>query len=188
MTDTNEGVETTPEVVEGEGQEAKEDNVELETLREELRKRDETLGSLKRELKDLKKSKEEPDEPPKKGQPDTQELLQKTYLRAAGITNAEEVELALSTSKKWDMPIDALVDDTDFAEKLERHRTSKANADATSNIRGSGGKQQANQTPEYYIAKGTPPTPEQVSDRKVRAKIARAMMAHIKTGKTFYNE
>lgn len=117
------------------------------------------------------------------------ELLQKTFLRAAQITAEDEVELALSLSKKWDMPIDKLVDDEDFLAKLEKTRTAKANEIATSGIKASPGSKGAVETPDYWIAKGTPPTADQVPDRKTRAGIVRAMMASASTsGKKFYND
>lgn len=144
------------------------------------------LGSLKRENKDLKKPK--PDAPAAPPPDATNALLEKTFLRAASITAEDEVELARETAKKWDMPIDKLVDDEDFKEKLEKHRTKKSNEAATSNLKGNGTAKSASQTPEYWIAKGTPPTADQVPDRKTRATIARAMMANTKNGNKFYND
>lgn len=115
-------------------------------------------------------------------------LIEKTYLRAAGITAEDEVELALTTSKKWGVGLDRLVDDEDFQAKLDKHRTSKSNAAATSNIKGNQSGSKASDTPEYWIAKGAPPTADQVPDRATRTKIVRAMMANAK-GSTnpFYN-
>lgn len=149
----------------------------------EYEKLQQDLGSLKRENKDLKKAKDEPKEP---ATPD--ELIQKTYLRAANITAEDEVELALATAKKWAMPIDKLVDDEDFKGKLDKLRTQKANDLATSGIKGGPGSKSAMQTPEFYIARGTPPSADEVPDRKSRAEIARAMLSNAKNGKKFYNE
>jgi hypothetical protein len=79
--------------------------------------------------------------------------------------------------------------DYDFKAKLERQQTARNNIVATSNIRGGQGQSQAKNTPEYWIAKGVPPTSADIPDRKTRAKIARAMMANTSTGgKKFYNE
>ena len=147
-----------------------------------------TLGSLKRELKDLKKANDTSKET-SKTKPEESGLLQKSYLRAAGISDPEEVELALSTAKKWGVEVDTLVDDEDFKVKLEKLRTTKTNAVASSNVRGSASTTNAKNTPEYWIQKGTPPTPTDVGDRKTRAKIIRAMMENASTGgKKFYNE
>lgn len=150
-------------------------------------KMNQTLGSLKRELKDLKKPKEESKETVQT-KSDSNNLLEKAFLRSASISGDDEVELAISTAKKWDIPLDKLVDDDDFKIKLDKLRTQKSNEIATSKIKGSGGKSEAKNTPEYWIAKGTPPSANDVPDRKTRATIARAMMASVKTSKTFYND
>lgn len=116
-------------------------------------------------------------------------LLQKSFLRAAGITHPDDVALAKDLSKKWGVDVDALVDDEDFKLKLERQQTTRSNAEATSNIKGSGqGSSQTKNSAEYWIAKGTPPSTADVPDRKVRAKIARAMMDSAKNSKKFYND
>ena len=152
-----------------------------------------TLGSLKKELKDLKKSNEASKETPtKETKTEESALLQKIErmsLRQAGITHADDVELAQKTAKKWGVDIDEVLTDEDFTAKLERQRTSRDNALATSNVRGGAGTQSAKSTPEYWLAKGTPPSREDVPDRKVRAKIAQAFMKNARTsGKTFYND
>lgn len=168
-----------------------ETKVEIETIavpKADYDKLNETIGSMKRELKDLKKPKEETKETPKTNQTDDSRLTQKAYLRSAGIIDADEVELALSTAKKWGEPIDSIVDDDDFKVKLEKLRTQKTNELAISNVKGSGQGSQAKNTPEYWIAKGIPPSPNDVPDRKTRAKIARAMVSNTKSSKTFYND
>lgn len=127
------------------------------------------------------------DEPVKQAStPD--DLVQKTFLRSAGIADADEVDLALSTASKWNMSIDRLVDDADWQDKLTKFRTQRANERATSELKGAPGSKGATQTPEFYIARGTPPTIDEVPDRKTRAEITRAMMANAKNGKKFYNE
>ena len=143
-------------------------------------------GSFKRELKDLKKPKEpqEPSTPDKNA-----DLIQKTFLLAAGIKEDDEVELALDTAKKWGMELDKLVKDEDFIAKLEKARTKKANELATAAIKGDGTGKSASQTPEFYISRGTPPTRQEVPDRKTRAAIIRQMTENAKTsGKKFYND
>jgi hypothetical protein len=116
------------------------------------------------------------------------DLLQKTFLRAAQIAAEDEIDFALDKAKKWNLTVDKLVDDEDFKEALEKFRTKKSNQAATTEIRGNGATKQASQTPEYWIAKGTPPTASDVPDRKSRASIARSMIAASKNSKTFYNE
>lgn len=149
-----------------------------------------TLGSLKRELKDLKKPKDSPGETTAtKGQTEDSQLLAKAFLRASGLTTPKQMELALSTAKKWGVSVDQLVDDEDFQLKLEKLRTQESNELATASVKGDGaGATQAKYTPEYWIAKGTPPTPSDIPDRKMRVKIHRAMIDNTKSGKKFYND
>jgi hypothetical protein len=150
--------------------------------RSEYEKLNSDLGSLKREVKDLRKPKEAAPSGP-------DELTKKTFLRAAGISDKEEVELALKTADKWNLAIDELVDDDDFQEKLTKLRTKKANDTATSGITGRPGSGNATQTPEYWLAKGQYPSREEVPDRTARKAIREAFMKQEKGGaKKFYND
>lgn len=167
---------------------------EVVTLKKsEYEKLNQTLGSLKRENKDLKKPKDSITEAPKTSEKSEinrtdNSLLEKAFLRSAGITNSEEVELALNTAKKWGQSIDQVVDDEDFQTKLNRLRTQKSNEIATSNIKGTASQSQAKLSPEYWIAKGVPPTPNDIADRATRVKIHKAMMAKGTSTGQFYNE
>jgi hypothetical protein len=144
-------------------------------------------GRRRRLLKKLGKA--DDDAPKSSSKPDTSDLVEKTFLRTAGITDADEVELARDTAKKWGMPIDQLVDDEDFKEKLEKARTKKANEAATSAVKASPGSSGAKDTAEHWVAKGEIPTPDQVSNRKVRAQVAREIAKkQSSNGKTFYND
>src|SRR3990167_5678073 len=128
---------------------------EVETIsipKTEWEKHNQTLCSLKRELKDLKKAKEETKETP--------------------ITNTKP-------------------DENPLEQKLENQQTARANVEATSGVKGSGtGTSQAKNTPEYWQAKGVPPTPADVPDGKTRRAIVRSMLTAAKkgTGSKFYNE
>lgn len=196
MAETIEPAESTVDVEE-EADEAEptpsEPTNDIESLKSRLQKLEEKAIQsrernrlLRQELAKLRNQSAPKQEAEKKS--DDFGLLEKSFLRSAGITAEDEVELARTTAKKWDMPIDKLVDDEDFKTKLEKMRTQKANELATSNIKGSGGKGQAKETLEYWVAKGTPPSREDVPDRKLRAQIARSMMANAKSSKTFYND
>ncbi len=181
------------ETTEGEGtQETETSSQDVVTLsKDEFAKLNATIGSLKRDIKDFRKAQTDTPEKTTSKDQKTEEfgLLQKSYLRAAGISKPEEVDLAIQTAKKWDMDIDKLVDDEDFQSKLDKLRIKTSNELATSNIRSGQGQSQAKNTPDYWIAKGEPPTRDQVPDRSTRVKIARAMMANAKgSGKKFYNE
>ena len=189
-TDTKTETDVVTETNEGEG--------EVDTLsipKKDYETLNQTLGSLKRELKDLKKAKEEAREEKEtpKNQPDENKLLEKLErmsLRQAGIDHPDDVELARKTADKWKVDIDEVLGDEDFKIKLGKQQDARANTVATSNVRGSAGNaSQAKLTPEYWIAKGQPPLPSDIPDRKVRAKIHKAMMAEAKgTGKNpYYN-
>lgn len=175
---------------EGEGEATETDTVAVPKA--DYDKLNQTLGSLKRELKDLKKSKEDTKETSiTNTKPDENRLLdriEKMSLNQANITHDDDVALAKNTAKKWGMDLEDVLKDDDFKVKLERQQTSRNNLQATSKIRGGAGTSQAKNTPEYWIAKGTPPSASDVPDRKVRANIARAMMSSAKGGKKFYND
>jgi len=186
MENTNEEVVVD---LDNEGEDTSNNDVEVVSVKKsDYEKLNQTLGSLKRELKDLKKPKEELKDTSTTNKPQDNSLAEKTYLRASGITDKEEVELALSTAKKWGVGIDEIVDDEDFKVKLDKLRTQKSNEVATSGIRGGTGSQQAKNTAEYWKAKGVPPTPSDVPDRKTRSAIISALMAQEKNGSKFYNE
>jgi len=158
----------------------------------EYDKLNQTLGSLKRELKDLKKPKDEQKETPTTNQKSDEVLLQRLErlaLGQAGISDPEDVELAQKTAKKWGMDIEEVLRDEDFKIKLEKQQSQRANIVATSNVKGGTGSSQAKNTPEYWLAKGVPPTPTDVADRATRQKIIRTMLNASKgNGKMkFYN-
>lgn len=158
-----------------------------------LKKVEAEHGSLKRDFKDLKKSVEEREKagtPTKETKPEDSDLLKKAFLRTAGITTEKEVELALSTAQKWGVPIDVLVEDDDFKAKLDKHRAQESNLAAAAGVKaGSPGQGQAKLEPSYWVAKGVPPTPTDVPDRKTRQKIVREYLkTHKGGGKTFYND
>lgn len=158
----------------------------------EYEKLHQDLGSLKRELKDLKKPKEEAKEDTSKtnAKPDERllERVEKMALRTAGITHEDDIDLARRTAKKWNIDLEEVLLDDDFKVKLEKQQNARANVQATSKVRGGAGTSQAKNTPEYWIAKGAPPTTEDVPDRKTRATIARAFLSNKKSSKTFYND
>ena len=181
----------------GEGETQVESKIELSKKEyDELISLKATTGSLKRDLKDAQKAVEEAtktkDTPSNQTKPDDA-LLQKMErfsLRQAGVDHQDDIDLAKATAKKWNVDIEEVLADEDFKSKLERQRTVRSNADATSNVRGGGAtSNQAKNSPEYWLAKGAPPSAAEVPDRKVRAKIAREFMAKAGTsGKTFYND
>lgn len=143
-----------------------------------------TVGSLKRELKDLKKPKEEVAE---KSPSEEFGLLQKTFLVSSGIKDADEIELAKEIQKKTGVEWDKLVEDDYFQSRLTKLRNTKENALATNVTGGSGGG--VTKSADFFIAKGIPPTAKDIPDRKTRVAIIEQMMSAEKNGGgKFYNE
>lgn len=179
-----------PAAVEADEQETSEEElVDTTDWKAEALKARRIASRYRNKVTKLTETKVEPESKTQEtAKPEDNGLLKKAFLRSAGITHAEDVELAISTAKKWGMDVDALVDDPDFRVKLERQQTERSNALATSNLKGGSGDQSAKSTPEYWKAKGTPPTPQDVPDRKLRAKIIRGMMDSEKGRGKFYNE
>ncbi len=170
---------------------------EVETVsvsKAEWEKSQQTIGSLKRQVKDLSKApKETASETSKETNSETALVLQrleKMTLHQAGVTHPEDIELARTTAKKWNVDMEVLLADSDFKAKLERQQTERSNVEATSNIKGGGnGPVQAKSTPEYWLAKGQPPTPTDVPDATTRRAITRAFLKKAQgNGKMeFYN-
>jgi len=119
-------------------------------------------------------------------------LLELTYLKGEDIKSEDEVQFVQDQLKELGLTKDQLPKlfaNKYFQSELETFKTDKANVKATSGVEGGGGANKAVNTPEHWIAKGVPPTAEQVPDRKTRATIARAFMKNAHTGgKKFYNE
>lgn len=193
MAEQNEEVVVDPITNEGEG------GADSETIavpKSEYDKLNQTIGSLKRENKDLKKPKDPVETPT--SNPKSDEALSQANLRIerlalnqGGLTHSEDVELARTTAKKWNMPIEEVLMDEDFKTKLERQRTTRANTEATSNVRGSSkGVSSAKETMEYWLAKGQPPTPEDVPNKTVRQKIIGEILSANRNNKTlkYYND
>ena len=153
---------------------------------EELVKNKATVGSLHRELKDLKKKLEPKAETPEV-KADEFGLLQKTYLVSSGIKDSDEIELAKEIQKKTGIEWDKLVEDDYFQSRLTTLRNTKENAIATNVRGGSGGG--VGKSADFFIAKGTPPTVKDIPDRKARVAIINQMMdAQKNGGGKFYNE
>lgn len=128
---------------------------------------------------------------PKAEKPDDKllEKLDRLTLKASSISEQDEIDMALRWKERTGLDLDEILSDDIFQAKLKDLRDKKSIEQATASAgKGGGGTNQAKNTPEYWIAKGVPPTAEQVPDRKARATIARAMMSASKSSKTFYND
>ena len=164
---------------------AKAEELEQKRREEGIRNRERTKA-LREQLKGFQQKPTEVEN--KKTDNVLLEKLERLSLRTAGINHQDDIELARNTAKKWGVDIDEVLADEDFKVKLERQQSNRANVEATSGVKGGGGGSDAKNTAEYWVAKGVPPTAEQVPSRKLRATIARAMMANAKSSKKFYND
>jgi ribonuclease BN (tRNA processing enzyme) len=168
-----------------ESQPKKEYSTEQKLARVE-RMREKYLKELGLDKVDSKKSEKTEQ---KASKSDDNGLLQKAFLRTAGITDADEVEEALRTAKKWGVEVDQLVDDEDWKNKLDKIRTTKANTIATSNVKGGPNSSSAKNDSSYWISKGVPPTAADITDGATRRKIIREFVSASKNGgKKFYND
>jgi len=154
-----------------------------------LKKAEDKIIDLKKKLKEAKKPSKVEEKSETEKQPDEEfGLLEKTYLRTADIVDEDEVELVKKLMEETGKGVE-VIDTKYFKSELEELRTTKTTEKATSEVRGGRGNTKATDSPEHWIAKGVPPTAEQVPDKKTRVKIARAMMANASTGgKKFYND
>src|SRR3990167_2836029 len=183
-----------PEVKEGED-DSTDWKAEAIKLKEKAIRQRENTKTLKQQIKDLEQYKPKPQDKIDTTKSDDEllkkvEKIEKMALRGAGLSHPDDVELAQVTAKKWGVDVTDILEDEDFKVKLERLQTKRSNELATSHIKGGGGGQtQAKNTPEYWQAKGVPPTPEQVPDKIARRKIVRSMLKNSgNSGRTFYND
>lgn len=153
---------------------------------------------------DFKELRDNPPKPKKSEKPEPSddkllEKLDKITLRAADITADDEVELAFGFKTRTGLEMDQILNDDIFQAKLEKLRTTKANAAATDKVKGDAGAASsgAKNTPQYWIDKmtrgpdGQPMFPEDLpNDRKLRAAIVEEITkkSDLTGGKKFYNE
>lgn len=151
----NEVVEETTE----EESENGEDNF-VKVPREEYNKTISTLGSLKRELKDLKKPKEDSKEAPQ-----SDSLGEKAFLAVNGIKGSDELAFFQKMKKETGKSTEDLLDSTYFQTELKDFREKKSTEKATP----TGSKRSSNSsvnTVEYWIAKGELPPASEVQLRR----------------------
>lgn len=191
--DNNQETSTESENGTGEG-EGQSDTITISKSDYDKLNRD--YGSLKRELKDLKKPKDEPKETPQQTKPDEVLLqrMEKLAFKQHSISHEDDVELARKTAQKWGMQIEDVLEDDDFQLKLKKQQDSRANIEAVSGVSkgdGSsktGGKSKA----DFWINSNTPPSDDDVANHKIpKSELARIMNHFIKnkgSNKVFYND
>ena len=160
---------------------------ELEQKRREdgIKQRERTKA-LKKELEEAKKAKESKDKPQEKESAEL-DWGQKAFLKASGLTTAEEMKLAHTFGKRNELDLDAVLEDDDFKAKLERHRTTKANELAAEGKSGRGGAGAGGQrSVEYWLAKGEHPPKE--LGKELAEKYVEARRSKGKSTAMFYND
>lgn len=156
-----------------------------------------TLGSLKREIKDLKKANEDSKkiETPTNQKPDDALLqrMEKMAFKQHNLSHEDDIDLARKTAKKWNMEVEDVLEDDDFQVKLKKQQDSRANIEATSGVKGesgmkTGGKSKA----DFWINSNTPPTDTDIENNKIsKMELAKIMEHFIKSkgsNKVFYND
>lgn len=162
---------------------------QLSRLNTQMEQYGNDISSLKRSVKKVVKPADSVT-PEKNNNTEEFGLLQKTFLSSRGVTDKEEVELVRSLQSKYGIAWDEIMDDEYVKTQLQSHRDRKANEVATASIQGDAGKgNNVKHSTEYWQQKGALPTPADIPDRKVRAKIINAMAAAKQSdGKVYYND
>jgi hypothetical protein len=142
-TETTEGevIDTTNDTGEGSYES------EIETIsipKSEWEKTNQTLGSLKREIKDLKKPKDESRETPKSNQQTTGQLDETAldYLDLKGVSDPDEISIIEKVIAKTGQTVREALKDDYVQSKLDSIRQEKAVKNATPSSTKRGGNQQ----------------------------------------------
>lgn len=177
---------TTTEETGTEETQAPDDSAITDKLSELGEKLNAIEGRLNRQTKKVEKKSETPS---KNEDSELKERVESLSMQVAGITEDDEVKLAKDLQEETGLSMDKLLTSKYFKSELDELRTQKENAASTSNVKGDKtGSGNVKQSAEYWIAKGEYPKHEQVSDRKVRQEIRKALVDKEKgsSGK-FYN-
>lgn len=145
-----------------------------------------TLGSLKREIKDLRKLKKtQEEEPETPNKPQSNDLGEKAFLIANGIKGKEEMEFFNKMKKETGKDAESLLETTYFQAELREFREKRASDLATPK-----GSPRSNNssvdTVEYWIAKGELP-PNTPDNKKLREDVVNARMKKEESRGVFYN-
>ena len=142
-----------------------------------------TLGSLKRELKGFKKPKETSEDKSTTETKDSNDLGEKAYLIANGIKTADEMAFVKKMKKETGKDIESLLETTYFQAEFKDFKEKKATANAIPTA-----SQRSNNssidTVEYWIAKGELPPASEV---ELRRKVVNARMKKEEAKGIFYN-
>lgn len=169
---------------------------EIESLKEnfdtQIKERDEKInaleGRLARETKKEKKA-EAKTEAPKQDNTELLTRLDNLALKAEGIKEQDEVDLAKKLKEETGKEMDELLMTKYFQSELQSLRDDKSNRAATEEVKGSGSAKNANTDPKHYEKLGRPPTAEEIPDKKERIAVMRKMFPSNQGNKLkFWNE
>ena len=172
-----EGVETTQENNEG-GGESELDFVKVP--KSDWDKTNQTLGSLKRELKDLKKPKESVEE---KTESKTNDLGERAFLAVNGVKTSDQVAFFNKMKKETGKSADDLLESVYFQTEFRKYNEEKTSQDATP----TGSKRSNNSavdSVDYWLAKDELPP---VSEVELRQKVVNARINKEQKKGVFYN-
>jgi hypothetical protein len=141
-----------------------------------------TIGSLKRENKDLKKPKTETVDTTKTSA--SNDLGEKAYLIANGIKTPAEIEFVKKLKTETGKDVDALLQTTYFQTEFKTFQEKQATSAATPTGKDNRSQNSQIDSVDYWIAKGELPPVEQV---KLRREVVNAKIAKDKQRGIFYN-
>ena len=139
-----------------------------------------TLGSLKRDIKDLRKPKESVEE---KTDSKSNDLGEKAFLSVNGIKTPAEIAFFNKMKKETGKEADSLIESTYFQSEFREFREQEASKEATP----TGSKRSNNSqvdSVDYWLAKDELPP---ASERELRQKVVSARMAKEQSKGVFYN-
>src|SRR3990167_5978034 len=114
------------------GEVESESNDDATVLKEKNRQLFERAKKAEGELKEMKAKRPEAPKEPESQPKESSELDygQKAFLKASGLSGADEIQLAKDFAKRTGEPLDMVVEDDIFKARLEKLRTTKANTEA----------------------------------------------------------
>lgn len=175
--------ESTNDTGEGQAQVAEEGSeiAELAELKKQLEERDATIGSLKRENKDLKKPKETVETPQKTDQQsDEPDYARLAFLNSQQVNHPDDQKVVLEEATRLKLPLTDVLQMEHIKAKLANSRDTRASQEGMPDGKGRTGGPKKGDV-EYYLA-----NPDQVpDDLELHNKVIEARMNKIENDGKF---